>query len=356
MKINSKSFVAVTGIGVITSQAQSFESLIKNKISIWNKENKEVGSILPPEGLNSKELRRLSKLIRMAVSAADQSLRMANTSTDRMGTGVALTHGSTSYLAEFHDLMFTYGPDSASPSAFSNGVTNAPLSTISTMFKLTAGGVTFTGLESTGIEMLSFGADSILTNEYDAFLAGAAEEYSPVVEHIYSQLGWYNGTSPQFLPCEDTSTAGFGISEGSAFLVLETISEKSLSKAIALYCPVSNKEEIPKADLVLCGAGCGPQDLFEKNELLGIMKSSDPEIGFTNSVFGSCFALSGLLSSVLACACISSRCNLLPYVNISSDLNIQHTKQPVSSVLITGAGRDGQVAKGYFCSPEAAFL
>ena len=319
MSVLDQSFVAVTGIGIIAPSVDSFGSITKDSLSSLKKE-KVVANVPLPEGQNSRELRRLSKLARMAVGAADQSLRMSKKCTENMGTGVALSHGSTSYLSEFHDLLFTYGPDNASPSAFSNGITNAPLSTISTMFNLTSGGITFPGLESTGIEMLSYGAEAIICKEYDSFLAGAAEEYSPLVDHIYSQIGWYNGREPKFLPWEECTTAGYSISEGSAFLVFEPLTEDSCSRALALYKPVSLSAPMCALDLIISGAGGGPADLHEKKMIKGILQSQSSDVVFTSRVFGNCFALGGVFSAVLACACIQSRSNIIPRVQYHAEI------------------------------------
>jgi 3-oxoacyl-(acyl-carrier-protein) synthase len=347
-----QSFVAITGIGIIAPSLLNFDYITKDRLNSLKKE-KVVANVPLPEGQNSRELRRLSKLARMAVGAADQALCMSKKSTGSMGTGVALSHGSTSYLSEFHDLLFNYGPDNASPSAFSNGITNSPLSTISTMYKLTSGGVTYTGLESTGIDMLSYGAEAVVCNEYDSFLAGAAEEYSPLVEHIYSQIGWYKGSCPGFLPWEECTTAGDSISEGSAFLVFEPLTDDSCSRAFALYKPVSIPLQQIKPDLIISCAGGGPQDLYENNLLKRILTAECSDVVFTSSVFGNCFALSGVFSAVLACACIRSKSNIVPRVLYNPDIaQYIHTKETVSSVLITGAARDGQISCGLLCSPE----
>jgi 3-oxoacyl-(acyl-carrier-protein) synthase len=352
MRALDRSFVAVTGIGIIAPSVLSFSNITKDTLGLINKE-KIVANVPLPEGQNSRELRRLSKLARMAVGAADQALRMSKKNTENMGTGVALSHGSTSYLSEFHDLLFTYGPDNASPSAFSNGITNAPLSAISTMYNLTSGGISYAGLESTGIDMLSYGAEAIICKEYDSFLAGAAEEYSPLVDHIYSQIGWYNGREPNFLPWEECSTAGYSISEGSAFLVFESLTDDSCSRALALYKPVSMAAPRWSSDLIISGAGGGPQDLHEKKLILELLQSKSSDVVFTSGVFGNCFALSGVFSAVLACACIQSRSNIIPRVQHHAEI-AQHirSKETVLSVLIVGAARDGQASCGIFCSPE----
>jgi 3-oxoacyl-(acyl-carrier-protein) synthase len=221
------------------------------------------------------------------------------------------------------------------------------------MYNLTSGGITYAGLESTGIDMLSYGAESVVCKEYDSFLAGAAEEYSPLVEHIYSQIGWYNGNEPQFLPSEESTAAGYSISEGSAFLVFEPLTDDSCSRALALYKPVSLSDVYDSPDLIISGAGGGPQDLYEKNLLKAILQSKSSDVVFTSRVFGNCFALGGVFSAVLACACLRSKSNIIPQVQYHAEISQYiHKKEMVSSVLITGAARDGQVSCGLFYSPD----
>lgn len=350
--IKNRQYVAVTGIGIIAPTVTSFHQLTKESLSSLKRE-KMVQDVPVPEGQNSRELRRLSKLARMAVFASDQAIKMSMSPTSEMGIGVALSHGSTSYLAEFHDLMFSFGPDSTSPSAFSNGVTNAPLSIISTINKLTGGGITFTGFESAGIDILSFGAEAVLNGEYESFLAGAAEEYSPIIEQIYHRKNWFNGESPQFLPKDSEDTNGYAISEGSAFLIFEKLTDNSIERALALYSPVNSEIEEVNCDLIISGAGGGPQDSFELEFLGKYLQKNKTGVAFTNVIFGNCFALSGAYSAVLACACLHNRCNILPKVNKHPKLDaIINDSVKVSSVMVTGAGRDGQSAAGLFCTPD----
>ncbi len=351
MKKNRK-YVAVTGIGIIAPSVTSFKQITRDSLSSLKRE-KMIADVPVPEGQNSRELRRLSKLARMAVLASGQALKMSMSPTSEMGIGVALSHGSTSYLAEFHDLMFSFGPDSASPSAFSNGVTNAPLSTISTINKLTGGGITFTGFESAGIDMLNFGAEAVLDGEYESFLAGAAEEYSPIIEQIYHRKKWFSGESPQFLPKNSEDPNGYIISEGSAFLVFEKLTDESIKRALAVYSPIDSGIEEINGDLIISGAGGGPQDFYELELLNNYMQKNRGDIAFTNGLFGNCFALSGVYSAVLACACLHNRCNILPKVKIHPQLDtLIKESVKVSSVIITGAGRDGQSAAGFFCTPD----
>lgn len=344
--------VVITGIGIITPSIQSYadchDAVLKN-----TRHCQTVESIPLPQGQNARELRRLSKLVKLTASAADQALAMSGADRTTMAAGVALTHGSTSFLAEFHDLLFEFGADSASPAAFSNGVTNAPLSTISTLYKLTSGGITFTGLESSGIELLNQAADSVNSNEYTSYLAGSAEEFSPVAEKIYQANGWYNGITPPYLPSCQYDTFGFPLSEGSAFVVFEKLTESNRSRALAAFTALESCNADAQFDLILSGASGGPQDCFELETIKKNLKSGGKDIAFTSSLFGNCFALNGVLSVILACKCIQEHKNIVPNVHLHPSIAAQRVQcDYVRNVLVTSSSRDGQVAQCIISSIE----
>ena len=340
---------AITGIGILTPTVGSFEMLSDAKLPLWTEGTCEVQSVPLPEGQREREFRRLSKLARMAAYTSDQALRMSRCSTEGMGLGVALTHGSSSYLTEFHDLLFKYGPDGASPGAFSNGVTNAPLSTVSSLYRLTEGGITLIGLEHTGLELLSHAAISLQAQEYSSFLAGAAEEYSSVVAGVYKRLGWYTGGVPEYLPMPDCGS-GFGVSEGSAFAVLEPLTKESRMRALCTFRPVDPDDIICTPDYIISGAGGGPQDRYEL-EVLKKVVAAGGDVLFTKQLFGECFALGSLLAAVVACSLLAHGEHGLPSVQVNSELKISKTGE-CGSVLVIAAGRDSQIAAGLFESVD----
>jgi 3-oxoacyl-(acyl-carrier-protein) synthase len=337
--------VAITGIGIVTPSVLSYSDCCEDVLKNCN-HKKTVESIPLPQGQNARELRRLSKLVKLTASAADQALTMSGADKATMAAGVALTHGSTSFLAGFHDLLFEFGADSASPAAFSNGVTNAPLSTISTLYKLTSGGITFTGLESSGIDLLNNAAESVLYDEYKSYLAGAAEEYSPIAEKIYQAKGWYNGIVPPHLPSCKSDTFGFALSEGSAFIVLEKLTDSNKGHALATYTSLESGLSGENIDLILSGASGGPQDRFELEVIKKNVENGKKDVAFTSSVFGNCFALNGVLSVVLACKCIQANRNIVPQVPLHSSIEANCRQcGNVKNVLVTSSSRDGQVAQ-----------
>jgi 3-oxoacyl-(acyl-carrier-protein) synthase len=344
--------VAITGIGIVTPSVQSYsncnEDILKNC-----RHMKMVESIPLPQGQNARELRRLSKLVKLAASAADQALEMSGADKTNMAAGVALTHGSTSFLAGFHDLLLEYGADSASPAAFSNGVTNAPLSTISTLYKLTSGGITFTGLESSGIDLLNQAAESVGYNEYTSYLAGSAEEYSPIAESIYQAKGWYNGIIPPYFPSCKYKECGLSLSEGSAFVVFEKLTEENKARTIATYTALESGWSGDSIDLIISGASGGPQDCFELETIKMNFENGKKDIAFTSSVFGNCFALNGVLSVILACKCIQENRNIVPNVPLHPSIAARRREcDKVKDVLVTVSSRDGQESQCIISVPE----
>lgn len=337
--------IAITGIGIVTPSVLSYTDC-REDILKCGKYLRTFESVPLPQGQNARELRRLSKLVKLTASAADQAITMSQADTKTMAAGVALTHGSTSFLAEFHDLLFEFGADSASPAAFSNGVTNAPLSTISTLYKLTSGGITFTGLESSGIELLNNAAESVLYDEYTSYLAGAAEEYSPIAEKIYQAEGWYNGTVPPHLPSCKSDAFGFPLSEGSAFVVFEKLTDGNRHRALAAYTSIESGYSGKNIDLILSGASGGPQDCFELETIKKIVEDQKNDIAFMSPVFGNCFALNGVLSVILACKCIEANKNIIPDVSLHPSIAACRVYcDKVKNVLVTSSSRDGQVAQ-----------
>ena len=274
----------IKGIGVITPNIQAFNDMKTIGASFPQIIKKDILNIPDPIEIQKKELRQMSKLTRLCIFAAANAIKMTNLKDKHsVGLFLGLTHGSASFLKKFHDYFIDYGADLASPSAFSNGISSAPLSSISSIFQLTDGGTAFTGVENIGIELLNEAAFSIINNEYQSCLAGAAEEFSSIVEDVYRNIGWYNGESPLYLPsCQKRGkrNPGFSISEGSVFFFLE--SSKKISEGENCYCffsPIENLFNLRNSfDLIISGAGGGPQDIFELRLLKKVLSIQEKPV------------------------------------------------------------------------------
>jgi 3-oxoacyl-(acyl-carrier-protein) synthase len=349
--------VAITGTGVILPSGTGFVALRK-PMPPFAGNACCVASVPVIEGIAPNDLRRMSKLTRYTIFAAHHAIKSSGCPADKTGIFVVLTHGSTSMLTEFHDYLFDYGPDMASPNTFSNGVTNAPLSSASAFLKVTGGGTTFLGYENAGSDILNYCADSIADADYEACCIGASEEFSDIVNGAYNQCGWYSVKPPPYLPfptdCGDGKT-GFGVSEGCAFIVQESLDRivGRGAKPLCYYTPVDIKEDTLDADIVVSGAGAGPQDSYELEmlKLLGKRnRGKKPAIVFSRPLFGESFALGSALSNCMAIDIVANAVQypsfaLHPEINGCFSTEMTPAAQ---KVLVVSCARNGQVSAGLF--------
>lgn len=357
--------VAVTGAGLIIPAVTDFTE-IGTVAGNEGAANKQVENVTAVPGYSGSKLCRLSRLTRFSLFAARKALIMGREEmNEELGLYMALTHGSASLLCKFHDYFFEYGPGQSSPTAFANGVMNAPLSMVSTFLKITKGGFTLIGWENGGLELMNQAAFAVLNGEFSAVLVGASEEYSKIVEEAYAACGWYSGRVPAFLPLPqqgDNSKVkkGFSVSEGSAFLLLEHPERvRALKKKpIAFFEPLSNlPADRAHPDLIISGAGAGPHDIHELRLLKKIVFRQPGPISiiFSKPFFGECFALGSLLSSVMACDYLNNRTDYrgIPLHRDLTGKTLSETgRDNCRSILVTAAGRNGQTALGMFYPPE----
>lgn len=352
-----KRTVALLGIGILTPGVKTISELAPYCSKAENSFSKQVETIPPPGKMNRRELRRMAHLTKLALYAADAAFRDANLQGQNSNLYVGLTHGTTSLLKEFHDFLFDFGPSMVSPNAFSNGVTNAPLGAISKLLGFTNGGCTLVGYEQCGMEILHMAADAIIHNTTEFCCAGAVEEYSPIVEGIYKQLNWYQGSLPDTLPhpcLKDRECKCFPTSEGSVFFSVSS-KEYALKKSDIPKCfftPISEIEEFSEeVDLVISDAGGGPQDNCELNTLLPIFsrQKAKPGILFSKAFFGETFAVSPLLSSAVAWDILVNKKEypFFPVNKLLADKVGQVLDfSSVNSILIVAGSREGEVSAG----------
>jgi 3-oxoacyl-(acyl-carrier-protein) synthase len=350
--------VAITGVGLIIPSGTGIDCLHRRPTPQFSGNARLIESVPAIEGIARNDLRRMSKLTRYTIFAAYQAMATSGCPPDKTGLFVGLTHGSTSLLAEFHDYLFDYGPDMASPNTFSNGVTNAPLSSVSAFLKVKEGGTTFLGYEDTGSDLLNYCCASICDTDYGACCAGASEEFSEIVNGAYGQCGRYGVLPPPHLPFsmdQGDGKSGFGVSEGSAFIILESFDHivAQAAKPLCFYAPVNIESDELDADVVVSGAGAGPQDQFELEVLKRLGKSMQgkkPVLVFSKPLFGESFALGSMLSSCMALDIMANRASY-PSFAFHPDINeyfSSETHAPAQKVLAVSCARNGQVSAGMF--------
>lgn len=313
---------------------------------------------LPP-GMNARKARRLCRQSRLALYAADLAWRQAGLDGQNGELYVGLTHGSTSFLQDFHDYLFDHGPEAASPNAFAGGVAGAPLATISAHLGLTLGGSTLVGYEACGLEVLNLAARRVIRGETPACLAGACEERSDLVRDVYTARGWYPGAPPPHLPFPRESKgppAGLAMAEGSAFFAL---GPETPGPGIR-YQPVDDPRAVREPlDMVISGAGGGPQDPHELDLLEAVLTGQDqqPLVRFSKPALGETFAVGGLLSVQLACQHLQGLGTPKPYPLHPRLLPLSRAEPPsqhVRRVLVMAADRAGAVHAGLALFDRAA--
>ncbi len=344
--------VAIHGLGVIGPSVRSLDSLVS--ASNGDDSARETMQVPPPAGMSARDMRRLARLTRLALCAADRAAAQADLGDTQAGIYVALTHGTADYLKEFHDYLFDYGPEMASPNAFSNGVTNAPLGSISLHRKLTQGGVTLVGMETGGMEAFHHAASKLFDRTHDMCLVGATEEYSSIVESVYHRIGWYRGERPQVLPCvwDDGSRTGFGVSEGSVFCVISRPDERLGDSPACVFTPIEKWGDVPvKPDVIVCGAGGGPQDRYELEVLARILSNVEAPtpVLFPKSFLGETFAVGPLFSLAVAWDILVNAARYPSYpVHQSLASRVADTYAPnrVKSVMVVSSNREGLTLGG----------
>ena len=354
--------VAITGIGVITPVIHDISAMASYCKNAPDTLLKKVENIPPPSKMNSRELRRMAPLTKLALYATDRLFLDSKLSMDNCGLYIGLTHGTTSLLKEFHDYLFDFGPAMVSPNAFSNGVTNAPLGAVSKYLNLTRGGGTLVGYENCGLITLNLAAFSIANGIYDTCCVGAAEEYSPLVEEAYNKIAWYDGNdkNPACLPFpQDNPTPdrrSLTLSEAAVFFTLskpENFPDKS-DNTCCFYSPIDDLHTFDEeVDIIISGAGAGPQDEYEL-EILSLTLShqqSPTGLLFSKPFFGETFAAGSLLSSAIAWDILINKRDY-PCFPLHDELKDKSSNisdfTAIRRILVVAASRDGEVSAGLF--------
>ncbi len=358
------STAAIIGMGIITPEIHEMADLPRACSSLNCTIKQNVEQIPTPQGMNIRSLRRTARLTHLALYAADKAAQHAGVKGQNGSLYVGLTHGSTSLLQEFHDYLFKYGPRMASPNAFSNGVTNAPLGAISKQLGLTHGGGTLVGYETCGMDILHFAAEALDHGISQLCIAGAAEEFSPFIADTYAQCNRYNGVSPPHLPqplSANKADTGFLLSEAGIFFVLSSIeyAEQLNRTDFCLFTPVDSLNDgLQEIDIIISGAGGGPQDVFELKALSTFLSRRKKPAGilFSKCFFGETAAAGPLLSSAMAWDILINK-TVYPAFPVHPSLK-QYTTAitdvtDIGKVLVISASRDGDISAGVLALPKA---
>lgn len=315
---------------------------------------RRIQRVPPPTGLLERDMRRMAPLTRYALYAADSACQASGLARCNADICLGITHGTTSYLTEFHDYLFDHGPEATSPNAFSSGVNNASLGAVARHLKLSGRGVTLMGFEQCGLDVLEWAAATAARGGAGLCYAGCAEEYSALVEEAYHGCGWHCAAAPPALPWEERITGticGVPVSEGGVFFPVTGDGSAIAPDAPACRYRPLDIADSPRADVIICNAGAGPQDGQELRILRGILarQSAPPCILFPKMFLGETFAAGALLAVAVGWDILVNHAaypvfpvhdSLRPYTTPGFDPGT------VRSVLVIAGGRDGVVCAG----------
>jgi len=343
--------VGLRGMGMYTPDFPNRQSLLDASIEGCTGEIvKKVTRCDLPAQLTARDVRRMAALTKYAVLAAEDAVGGIDFSGETSGLYMGLTHGTTGLFCEFHDYLFDYGPEMGSPNAFSNGVTNAALGAVSRYLQITGGGVTLVGYEDIGLAVLNHAVTAIESGRFSTCLVGAAEEYASDIENAYFQAQWLHPDKPEYLPWTNDSAhkASLAVSEGAAFVVIEKPSDQTPW----LYSPVESLDAFnTKVDCIVCGASGGKQDLYEMRAILKYAQRHALRLPlvYSKALFGELFAVSPLLSTILAAGIISGHIPLPAYAHHPdfSGITSSAPAEDLRSALILSGNRSGEVSAGY---------
>jgi 3-oxoacyl-(acyl-carrier-protein) synthase len=344
--------IALTGIGVITPYFDDIGTMASYCATASVPDKKEIAQVNLPGDIKLQDQRRMAKVSRLALYAANKAMIAAQAKGKDAALFVGLTHSSGSLLKEFHDYLFDYGPDMASPNAFSNGVTGAALGVVSKYLGLTLGGATFVGYEKCGLDILAAAAQAINDGRFPICCAGATEEYSPVVAQAYEKLGWYHGPVPAMLPCPmPGAQGGFTMADAAAFVVCEPAHAKA-GASCCFYTPVEDLKLFDNSvDAIISGAGGGPQDQHELKilaEILSQQKNPVPLL-FPKCFFGETAAAGSLLSIAMGWDMLMRNASYPSYpihADLASKICPVTSPAALNSLLILSTSRTGDVSMG----------
>ncbi|MBR1383323.1 MAG: hypothetical protein IJ555_05860 [Ruminococcus sp.] len=188
----------------------------------------------------SSKLRRCSRYIKMAVTAADNALKngSAYDSLDpcRIGAVISSGYGASEYSVRFADSVVKHAPQSCSPSVFSQTVPNSCLGQICII-----NGFKGAGTFLCGGDPLEYAALLLRLGKADMMLCGQVEEWSA---ELFSSI-----KSRQ-------ACAGSTLTEGAGFLTLRTeLTDSSCCEVIGHSsvnigaCPLIERSEGISKDL-----------------------------------------------------------------------------------------------------------
>lgn len=178
----------------------------------------QLGGLLSPG-----ESRRMSPPSKLAVAASRQALRcagLAGTDEERTAVVVATAFGPSTNTEGLLKQILSEGPESASPSLFTESVANAPAAQIAIALKARGPSLTVCQREAGPLLALSRAAAEVAAGRAHRALAGAVDEITPLLHALLDRFGAL--TREELARPFDRRRNGFLAGEGATLVVLET--------------------------------------------------------------------------------------------------------------------------------------
>ena len=183
--------------------------------------------LVPPgqlgEWLSPAESRRMSPPSKLAVAASRMAMRCAGLpGKDETGTAtvIATAFGPSTNTEGLLKQILDEGPESASPSLFTESVANAPAAQIAIACKATGPSLTVCQREAGPLLALGNAASEVAAGRARRALAGAVDEMTPLLHALLDRFGALagEGVARPF----DRRRDGFLAGEGAGVVVRET--------------------------------------------------------------------------------------------------------------------------------------
>jgi len=181
--------------------------------------------------LSPAESRRMSPPSKLAVAAARMALRCAGLAdTDEEGTAVVLAtaFGASTNTEALLKQILCEGPESASPSLFTESVANAPAAQIAILCRARGPSLTICQREAGPLIALGRAATEVAAGHARRALAGSVDEMIPLLHALLDRFGALarpEGDGEETARPFDRRRSGFLAGEGATLVVLESEEE-----------------------------------------------------------------------------------------------------------------------------------
>ncbi|HEY7575280.1 MAG TPA: beta-ketoacyl-ACP synthase II [Thermoanaerobaculia bacterium] len=252
--------VAITGMGAVTplgndlrttwarllagesgvDRIRAFDpSEFPVQIAAEVKEDYDPTGAAPP-----KELRKLDRNVRFALSAAKEALADAGLNgfdPERVGVVVGNCIGGFNELMRQHDVLRERGPDRVSPTFLANVLVDSASGQLAIELGLRGPNYAVVSACATGSHAIGEGAELIKRGDADAVIAGGTEGcIHPLILAGFCAmrgLAIGNGDPPRAARPFDLNREGFVMGEGAAIMILEEL-EAAKARGATIYAEV----------------------------------------------------------------------------------------------------------------------